>query len=65
MALNKDTIACREQIIPHIGTATYHVRGSMGDLGVKNVISWFGGESALTTVAAMPQRQSPHQRKVG
>jgi lactate dehydrogenase-like 2-hydroxyacid dehydrogenase len=37
-------------LLPHIGTATHHTRGLMGDLVVENVRSWFAGHGAVTPV---------------
>lgn len=52
-------------LVPHIGTATHHTRGLMGDLVVNNVISWFDGRGALTPVVETPQPQEPRRSKAG
>jgi lactate dehydrogenase-like 2-hydroxyacid dehydrogenase len=41
-------------LLPHIGTATHHTRGLMGQLVIDNVISWFDGKGPLTPVAETP-----------
>lgn len=41
-------------LLPHIGTATHHTRGLMGDLVVENVRSWFAGNGAVTPVPETP-----------
>lgn len=41
-------------LLPHIGTATHHTRGLMGDLVVENVMSWFDGKGPVTPVAETP-----------
>jgi lactate dehydrogenase-like 2-hydroxyacid dehydrogenase len=41
-------------LLPHIGTATHHTRGRMGDLVIANVHSWFDGKGPLTPVAETP-----------
>jgi len=41
-------------LLPHIGTATHHTRGRMGDLVIENVQSWFDGKGPLTPVAETP-----------
>jgi len=38
-------------LLPHIGTATYHTRGLMGELLLRNVISWFEGTGPVTPIA--------------
>jgi lactate dehydrogenase-like 2-hydroxyacid dehydrogenase len=37
-------------LLPHIGAATHHTRGLVGDLVINNIISWFEGKGALTPV---------------
>lgn len=37
-------------LLPHIGTATHHTRERMGDLLVRNVLSWFDGLGPITPV---------------
>jgi lactate dehydrogenase-like 2-hydroxyacid dehydrogenase len=41
-------------LLPHIGTATHHTRGRMGDLLIQNVQSWFDGNGPITPVAETP-----------
>ncbi len=41
-------------LLPHIGTATHHTRGLMGQLVIDNVRSWFDGNGPLTPVAETP-----------
>jgi lactate dehydrogenase-like 2-hydroxyacid dehydrogenase len=41
-------------LLPHIGTATHHTRGLMGDLVVENVRSWFAGRGPVTPVPETP-----------
>lgn len=44
-------------LVPHVGTATHHTRGLMAELVIENVMSWFGGNGAVTPVAETPQRR--------
>jgi lactate dehydrogenase-like 2-hydroxyacid dehydrogenase len=37
-------------LLPHIGTATHHTRDIMGQLVVRNVVSWFAGDGPITPV---------------
>lgn len=41
-------------LLPHVGSATHHTRGAMGQLVVDNVVSWFAGTGPLTPVAETP-----------
>ncbi|MGC9270696.1 2-hydroxyacid dehydrogenase [Acidiphilium sp.] len=38
-------------LLPHIGTATHHTRGLMGELLLRNVMSWFEGIGPVTPIA--------------
>jgi lactate dehydrogenase-like 2-hydroxyacid dehydrogenase len=51
-----ETLRQMENVVlfPHIGTATHHTRGRMGDLVIENVQSWFNGNGPLTPVAETP-----------
>jgi lactate dehydrogenase-like 2-hydroxyacid dehydrogenase len=44
-------------LLPHIGTATHHTRGLMGDLVVENVRSWFAGRGPVTPVPETPWKR--------
>lgn len=37
-------------LLPHVGSATHHTRAAMGMLVVDNLLSWFDGKGALTSV---------------
>ena len=37
-------------LLPHVGSASVHTRNAMGQLVVDNLVSWFGGQGALTPV---------------
>jgi lactate dehydrogenase-like 2-hydroxyacid dehydrogenase len=37
-------------LLPHVGSASVHTRNAMGQLVVDNLVSWFGGEGAVTPV---------------
>ncbi|MFG1360074.1 2-hydroxyacid dehydrogenase [Xanthobacter pseudotagetidis] len=41
-------------LLPHVGSATHHTRGAMGQLVVDNLISWFDGKGPITPVAETP-----------
>jgi lactate dehydrogenase-like 2-hydroxyacid dehydrogenase len=41
-------------LLPHVGSATHHTRGLMGQLVVDNLTSWFGGKGPVTPVAETP-----------
>lgn len=41
-------------LLPHVGSATHHTRGAMGQLVVDNLISWFDGKGPVTPVAETP-----------
>lgn len=41
-------------LLPHVGSATHHTRGAMGQLVVDNVVSWFAGKPPLTPVGETP-----------
>jgi lactate dehydrogenase-like 2-hydroxyacid dehydrogenase len=41
-------------LLPHVGTATHHTRGLMGDLVVANVRGWFAGDGPVTPVPETP-----------
>lgn len=41
-------------LLPHVGSATHHTRGAMGQLVVDNILSWFDGGGPLTPVAETP-----------
>ena len=47
-----DALLALEQVVllPHVGTATHHTRGRMGQLAIDNVIAWFDGRDILTPV---------------
>jgi len=44
-------------LLPHIGTATHYTRRRMGELVVKNVLSWFAGNGPVTPVKEMEKNQ--------
>ena len=37
-------------LLPHVGSASVHTRSAMGQLVVDNLVSWFGGQGAVTPV---------------
>jgi lactate dehydrogenase-like 2-hydroxyacid dehydrogenase len=37
-------------LLPHIGAGTHHTRRLVGELVVRNVVSWFDGQGAVTPV---------------
>ena len=37
-------------LLPHVGSASVHTRNAMGQLVVDNLVSWFGGQGAITPV---------------
>jgi D-3-phosphoglycerate dehydrogenase len=37
-------------LLPHVGSASVHTRNAMGQLVVDNLVSWFGGQGAVTPV---------------
>lgn len=41
-------------LLPHVGSASHHTRGRMGQLVVDNLSSWFSGKGPLTPVAETP-----------
>lgn len=41
-------------LLPHLGSATHHTRGAMGQLVVDNILGWFDGRGPLTPVAETP-----------
>lgn len=41
-------------LLPHVGSATHHTRGAMGQLVVDNLVSWFDGKGPVTPVAETP-----------
>jgi lactate dehydrogenase-like 2-hydroxyacid dehydrogenase len=41
-------------LLPHVGSATHHTRGRMGQLVVDNVTSWFSGKGPVTPVSETP-----------
>jgi lactate dehydrogenase-like 2-hydroxyacid dehydrogenase len=43
-------------LLPHVGSASHHTRGLMGQLVVDNLVSWFSGKGPLTPVAETPWR---------
>jgi lactate dehydrogenase-like 2-hydroxyacid dehydrogenase len=45
-------------LVPHIGSATHHMRGLMGRLVVDNLRSWFAGRGPITPVPETPWRQA-------
>jgi lactate dehydrogenase-like 2-hydroxyacid dehydrogenase len=47
-------------LLPHIGTATHHTRGLMGDLVVANVRSWFAGNGPVTPVPETGAQSRAH-----
>jgi lactate dehydrogenase-like 2-hydroxyacid dehydrogenase len=46
-------------LLPHIGTATHHTRGLMGDVVIANVRSWFVGNGPITPVPETPYKKLP------
>jgi lactate dehydrogenase-like 2-hydroxyacid dehydrogenase len=46
-------------LLPHMGTATHHTRGLMGDVVIANVRSWFAGTGPVTPVPETPYIQQP------
>lgn len=46
-------------LLPHIGSATHHTRGRMGQLVVDNLISWFSGNGPITPVPETPWQGPP------
>ena len=52
-------------LLPHIGTATHHTRGLMGQLVVDNVRSWFDGNGPLTPVAETPVNLQRYKNRAG
>jgi lactate dehydrogenase-like 2-hydroxyacid dehydrogenase len=48
-------------LVPHVGSATHHTRGIMGQLVVDNLVSWFQGKGPITPVPETPWPK-PHQR---
>jgi len=44
-------------LLPHIGTATHHTRGLMGDVVVANLRSWFAGNGPVTPVPETPYKK--------
>lgn len=47
-------------LLPHVGSASVHTRNAMGQLVVDNLVSWFGGQGAITPV---PECQALAARK--
>ncbi len=47
-----DALLALDQVVllPHVGTATHHTRGRMGQLAVDNVAAWFNGRDVLTPI---------------
>lgn len=43
-------------LLPHLGSGSTHTRNAMGDLLVRNLVSWFKDEGPLTPVAETPFR---------
>jgi lactate dehydrogenase-like 2-hydroxyacid dehydrogenase len=41
-------------LLPHVGSATHHTRGLMGQLVVDNITQWFSGKGPVTPVAETP-----------
>lgn len=41
-------------LLPHVGSATHHTRGAMGQLVLDNLVSWFQGLGPLTPVVETP-----------
>jgi lactate dehydrogenase-like 2-hydroxyacid dehydrogenase len=41
-------------LLPHVGSASHHTRGLMGQLVVDNLLSWFSGKGPLSPVAETP-----------
>jgi lactate dehydrogenase-like 2-hydroxyacid dehydrogenase len=41
-------------LLPHVGSASEHTRGAMGQLLVDNLVSWREGKGPLTPVAETP-----------
>ncbi len=61
-----DAMLALEQVVllPHVGTATHHTRGRMGQLAIDNVIAWFEGGDILTPIpecAGLARRRSTAQ----
>lgn len=38
-------------LLPHVGSASRHTRGAMGDLVIRNLTHWFQGQTPVTPVA--------------
>ncbi len=57
-----DALLALEQVVllPHVGTATHHTRGRMGQLAVDNVAAWFDGGDVLTPI---PECAGPGRRR--
>ena len=57
-----DALLALEQVVllPHVGTATHHTRGRMGQLAIDNVIAWFDGREILTPI---PECKSLDRRR--
>jgi lactate dehydrogenase-like 2-hydroxyacid dehydrogenase len=52
-------------LLPHIGSATHHTRGLMGQLVVRNVVSWFAGTGAVTPVPESVAGLGHNPRRTG
>jgi lactate dehydrogenase-like 2-hydroxyacid dehydrogenase len=44
-------------LLPHIGSASHHTRGLMGQLVVDNLTHWFAGKGPLTPVPETPYKK--------
>lgn len=44
-------------LLPHVGSASHHTRGLMGQLVIDNLTSWFEGKGPLSPVAETPWRK--------
>ena len=52
-------------LLPHIGAATHNTRRLVGELVIRNVVSWFDGQGAVTPVPETPQPASPRRGEPG
>jgi len=44
-------------LLPHVGSASHHTRGAMGDLVVDNLFAWMDGKGPLTPVPETPWKR--------
>ncbi len=45
-------------LLPHVGSASHHTRGAMGQLVVDNLFSWIDGKGPLTPVPETPWKKA-------